>query len=268
MPEGAPHKGDAILQLRKLADADTALYVGDDFTDEDVFALDQPGRLLTVRIGDIAIFGRCLFSAPPGGDRYGAVQAVRVAREEAGPRMSNEGRHDYFLGPALDFLRRLWRLNHALEKHSSRMDQRLGVTAQQRLVIRCVGKYPGVTAGQLAALLHVDPGTASAALKRLEEKRMVERRRDPRDKRRVALGLTARGRQIDRPHGTVEQIAERLLAEVTTAEAAGVRTILERFTALLEASDATAARAPSLRDPGRSRRSRAGRAASRRPGGP
>jgi hypothetical protein len=27
------------------------LYVGDDETDEDVFALDQPGRLLTVRVG-------------------------------------------------------------------------------------------------------------------------------------------------------------------------------------------------------------------------
>jgi trehalose 6-phosphate phosphatase len=51
VPEGAPHKGDAIIQLRKLAEADTALYVGDDLTDEDVFALDQPGRLLTVRIG-------------------------------------------------------------------------------------------------------------------------------------------------------------------------------------------------------------------------
>jgi trehalose 6-phosphate phosphatase len=51
VPEGAPHKGDAILQLRKLAQTDTALYVGDDSTDEDVFALDQPGRLLTVRVG-------------------------------------------------------------------------------------------------------------------------------------------------------------------------------------------------------------------------
>jgi len=51
VPEGAPHKGDAVIQLRQLAQADTALYVGDDFTDEDVFALDQPGRLLTVRVG-------------------------------------------------------------------------------------------------------------------------------------------------------------------------------------------------------------------------
>ncbi|HMJ53070.1 MAG TPA: trehalose-phosphatase [Polyangiaceae bacterium] len=49
--EGAPSKGDALLKLRTQAEADTALYVGDDVTDEDVFVLDQPGRLLTVRIG-------------------------------------------------------------------------------------------------------------------------------------------------------------------------------------------------------------------------
>ena len=51
VPEGAPNKGDALLHLRALAHADTALYVGDDLTDEDVFVLDQPGRLLTVRVG-------------------------------------------------------------------------------------------------------------------------------------------------------------------------------------------------------------------------
>jgi MarR family transcriptional regulator, organic hydroperoxide resistance regulator len=146
---------------------------------------------------------------------------------------------EYPLGAALDFLRRLWRLNHALERLSSRMDQRLGVTAQQRLVIRCVGKYPGVTAGQLAALLHIDPGTASATLKRLEEKQLIERRRDPRDKRRIALGLTARGRQMDRPiEGTVEEAAQRMLDQITAAEAAGAAATLERFTSLLETDHA------------------------------
>ena len=34
--------------------ADTALYVGDDLADEDVFQLDQPGRLLAVRVGESA----------------------------------------------------------------------------------------------------------------------------------------------------------------------------------------------------------------------
>lgn len=52
VPDGAPNKGDALLELRAAAQADTALYVGDDVTDEDVFRLDQPGRLVSVRVGE------------------------------------------------------------------------------------------------------------------------------------------------------------------------------------------------------------------------
>lgn len=51
LPAGAPDKGDAVLELRRRAEADTALYLGDDVTDEDVFRLDEPGRLLSVRVG-------------------------------------------------------------------------------------------------------------------------------------------------------------------------------------------------------------------------
>jgi trehalose 6-phosphate phosphatase len=51
LPEGAPHKGDGLVRLRAQEGADTAIYVGDDATDEDVFELDQPGRLLCVRVG-------------------------------------------------------------------------------------------------------------------------------------------------------------------------------------------------------------------------
>jgi trehalose 6-phosphate phosphatase len=51
VPSRAPDKGDALVELRTIEHADTALYVGDDVTDEDVFELDQPGRLVTVRVG-------------------------------------------------------------------------------------------------------------------------------------------------------------------------------------------------------------------------
>lgn len=51
VPEAAPNKGDALVALRDRIEADVALYVGDDDTDEDVFRLDQPGRLFTIRVG-------------------------------------------------------------------------------------------------------------------------------------------------------------------------------------------------------------------------
>jgi len=140
----------------------------------------------------------------------------------------------YLLGPALEFLQHLWRLNHALERLSSRMERRLGITAQQRLVIRCVGKYPGMTAGQLARVLHLDPGTVSAALRRLEHKGALARRRDPRDMRRVTLGLTATGRALDRPAtGTVEHAVGRLLDSAGSREVSATTALLSQLIVFL-----------------------------------
>ena len=141
----------------------------------------------------------------------------------------------YPLGPVFDFLQRLWALNQALEKTSSRMEKRLGVTSQQRLIIRCVGRYPGMTAGRLASLLHVDPGTVSASLKRLEKKELLERRKDPRDRRRVFLGLTSNGRALDRPEaGTVESAVEQLLATTGEEDLEVVTSLLGWLTQLLQ----------------------------------
>lgn len=51
LPPTAPHKGIALERERSRFRCDTAIYVGDDESDEDVFALDQPGRLLSIRVG-------------------------------------------------------------------------------------------------------------------------------------------------------------------------------------------------------------------------
>jgi trehalose 6-phosphate phosphatase len=51
MPHGGPDKGVALQQARRQFACDTALYIGDDETDEDAFASDRPARLLSIRIG-------------------------------------------------------------------------------------------------------------------------------------------------------------------------------------------------------------------------
>lgn len=52
LPKEAPHKGLALERERDRAGCHTAIYLGDDQTDEDVFALEQPGRLLGIRVGN------------------------------------------------------------------------------------------------------------------------------------------------------------------------------------------------------------------------
>lgn len=50
LPPNAGDKGQAVCQLLALSKRDRALYVGDDTTDEDVFALHHPG-IFSVRVG-------------------------------------------------------------------------------------------------------------------------------------------------------------------------------------------------------------------------
>jgi trehalose 6-phosphate phosphatase len=55
LPVDAPHKGLALEREQERLGCDTAIYLGDDVTDEDVFALRRPGRLLAVRVGRKAV---------------------------------------------------------------------------------------------------------------------------------------------------------------------------------------------------------------------
>lgn len=50
IPAGGPHKGVALLEAMMKLNLKCALYVGDDDTDEDVFALPD-NRILTARVG-------------------------------------------------------------------------------------------------------------------------------------------------------------------------------------------------------------------------
>ena len=51
VPQGGPNKGIALQHARELFACSTAIYVGDDETDEDAFVSDHPDRLLAIRVG-------------------------------------------------------------------------------------------------------------------------------------------------------------------------------------------------------------------------
>jgi MarR family transcriptional regulator, organic hydroperoxide resistance regulator len=138
------------------------------------------------------------------------------------------------LEPPLDFLQHLWALNHALERTSLQMERSLGVTAQQRLILRCVGKYPGMTATPLATVLHLDRGTISVSLRRLMTKRLLVGRRDREGQRRVALRLTAKGRvRVRSQAGTVEHAVAQLLVRLGNSPVERTKHVLRLLSAEL-----------------------------------
>jgi DNA-binding MarR family transcriptional regulator len=141
---------------------------------------------------------------------------------------------DLKLEPALEFLQQLWALNHALESRSSQMVRALGVTGPQRLFLRCIGKYPGLTGSQLARTLHLDRGTVSVGLRRLIARGLVVQNRDPADHRRIALRLTAKGKQLDKPDEvTAEYVVEQVLAKVPRTQVTQAKALLRTLAARL-----------------------------------
>ena len=141
------------------------------------------------------------------------------------------------LGEVVDFMRLIWRLDHALQRTSKRMQASLGVTGPQRLVMRIVGRFPGIPAGQLAEILHVHPSTLTGVLKRLERRGLVARRRDPRDQRRALIALTAEGRRLEaESEGTVECAVRGALEELSEARIRHTAEVLRDLAARLDAA--------------------------------
>ncbi len=131
------------------------------------------------------------------------------------------------MGEVIEFMRLLWAVDHGLEASSKQMDAAFGVTGPQRLVIRVVGRHPGIAAGRIAEILHVHPSTLTGVLARLVERGMLTRRVDPADGRRALFGLTAAGRKLDElRRGTVEAKVRSALSKVSPRELAAARRVL------------------------------------------
>ncbi|WP_431710663.1 MarR family winged helix-turn-helix transcriptional regulator [Glutamicibacter uratoxydans] len=72
----------------------------------------------------------------------------------------------------------------------------LGLTHPQYLVMLALWEHAPIGARELSSLLHLDPGTLSPLLKRLESRELVTRRKNPEDERAILIELTADGAKL------------------------------------------------------------------------
>jgi DNA-binding MarR family transcriptional regulator len=139
------------------------------------------------------------------------------------------------LPDVLQFMQLLWAVVHGLERTSKRMSGEVGVTGPQRLVLRVVGLFPGMSAGDLASVLHVHPSTLTGVLQRLVAQGLLAREDDARDRRRAVLRLTKRGTRANAlRRGTVESAIADVLAGVNERDRNATRRVLERLAQRLE----------------------------------
>jgi DNA-binding MarR family transcriptional regulator len=132
-------------------------------------------------------------------------------------------------------MRSLWGVNHVLESTSRRMKARFGVTGPERMVLRLVGRYPGIAAGELARILHVHPSTLTALLKRLARRGLLMRKPDASDARRALFTLTTKGETVDKlRRGTVEAAVRSALESLPDREVKVAVSVLDALARAME----------------------------------
>ena len=131
------------------------------------------------------------------------------------------------LGQALDFLRVLWAINHGLATTSRYMKSKYGVTGRQRLIIQVVNEFPGISAGDLAKVLHLDPSTLTGVLQQMSQRGLLQLQPDMRDRRRLRIQLTTKGRRMSHMAvGAIEAAVSRTLSGVSPAKLKATREVL------------------------------------------
>ncbi|WP_375287977.1 MarR family winged helix-turn-helix transcriptional regulator [Sphingomonas sp.] len=125
-----------------------------------------------------------------------------------------------------------------------RFDERArahGATRAQWKALLGISRQEGINQGNLADLLEVEPITLCRMVDRLEEAGLVERRRDPGDRRAWQLFLTPKaGPVLAELHHVAAELTAQALAGFPEAEVIALSASLDRIRANL---------APDPKDP-------------------
>jgi DNA-binding MarR family transcriptional regulator len=115
---------------------------------------------------------------------------IRPAQELRGCCCIAYHKHPYYIRSMETLPFEIGETAHALRKAFDRLAVGLGVTRAQWKVLFKLSRRPGLRQVELADLLELEPITLCRIVDRLEEAKLVERTRDPEDRRAWRLHVT------------------------------------------------------------------------------
>lgn len=131
-----------------------------------------------------------------------------------------------------------------ISEHSRWLSREVGMTVPQVLTLKVVAEIPpeDATVGRISDALSLSPATTSRIIDRLESAGLVMRERRAKDRRKVCVSVTDRGRT--RYQALPTPLQDRFLRRLNALppdERDGIRAALARVVELMEAEDAEAA---------------------------
>ena len=118
---------------------------------------------------------------------------------------------------------------HALRKAFDRLAVGLGVTRAQWKVLFKLTRMPGLRQVELADMLDLEPITLCRIVDRLEDAGLVERARDPEDRRAWRLHVTAQAQPLmEKLQAVGSQLVAQAFAGIDPKDIENTRAVLAR----------------------------------------
>jgi DNA-binding MarR family transcriptional regulator len=115
----------------------------------------------------------------------------------------------------------------AVRAHLDDMFRPIGLTALQYTALTVLERHPNLSSAQLARNSFVTAQSMADMITALEEQQLIERHRDPDDRRRLVLALTADGRKLlGKYRRRVAALEEQMLAGISVTQQRDLRRVL------------------------------------------
>lgn len=130
----------------------------------------------------------------------------------------------------------------AIDLHSKHLSKTSGLTSPQLLILLEIDKATGINSSQVAKNINLSAATVTNILDRLENKALVSRVRDTKDKRKVGLYLTEKGKALllNAPQALQEHFIENF-SNLAQWEQSQLLSSLERLAEMMDANEIDAA---------------------------
>jgi DNA-binding MarR family transcriptional regulator len=125
------------------------------------------------------------------------------------------------------FVSLLTQIHKALNRRTG--EELLGMRFKPYMTLGYIRDHPGTTQQELESALFIDANTVVLILNELETAQYSIRRRDPNDRRRHIVELTAAGRKaVERADKAREGLEDEVLRNLSAEERRTLRQLLER----------------------------------------
>lgn len=142
----------------------------------------------------------------------------------------------------LSILQSLRRIIRAVDIHSRQLNSKFSITAPQLVCLLAIVENKTLTVASLAKAIHLSPSTVVGILDRLEERKLITRKRDTKDRRVVKVTATKKGKDFakESPSPLQDKLGQSL-AKLSVLEQATISLSLERIVEFMEAEEIDAA---------------------------